>query len=115
MYFRRMLLGFLISWTSLASSSQGFYVGKVNAVLVDSVNFGGCMALIVPGPEATLINCGAAWVTFSCTGDFNTKTFGNSKLQMVQLAKVADMNVSLLIDDTKMHNGYCFAQRIDIF
>lgn len=115
MYYRQMLLGLLISWSSLASSSQVFYTGTVTAVLVDSVNFGGCMALMTPGPEATLTNCGAGWVTFSCTGDFNTKTLGNSKLQMAQLAKVANLNVGLVVDDTKMHNGYCFAQRIDVF
>ena len=64
-------------------------------------------------PSTVLADC-PDWVTFSCSGDFNSKSQGNLKFQNAQLAMVTGKQVALLVDDSKKHNGYCWARRIDI-
>jgi len=64
-------------------------------------------------PSTVLADC-PDWVTFSCSGDFNSKSQGNLKFQNAQLAMVTGKNVVLRIDNSKKHNGYCFAHRIDV-
>lgn len=72
------------------------------------------MIAVDPSPSTILPECGGSWVSFSCSGDFNSKSEGNLKFQNSQLALVTGKQVTLLIDDSKKHNGYCWARRIDI-
>ncbi|MEP6358191.1 MAG: hypothetical protein ABJ084_03910 [Halioglobus sp.] len=71
------------------------------------------MAVVSPNPQAKGLDCKANWVSFSCSGDFNSKEIGYQKLEAAQLAMMTGTMVSIRIDDSKKHNGYCFAQRID--
>ena len=86
---------------------------KVTRILNDSENFGQCMALLVPGPEDLAIGCAVNWVTFSCDGTFSSKSLAQQKFSSAQLAYVTEGNVRVVVDQTKKHNGYCFAERID--
>jgi hypothetical protein len=86
---------------------------QVTNTLVDSSFYGGCMAMVTPGPEIQTGNCGAQWVTFSCTGEYNPKDVGNQKFTAAQLSLVMGTSVLLVATDEQTHNGYCFAQRID--
>ena len=100
--------------SGFALSAQGVLISKVEQILVDNVNYGECMALVNPGPQTiTGTSCNPYWVTFSCSGDFNSKTAGSNKFSSAQLALITAKNVRIQFDDTKKHNGYCFAQRID--
>lgn len=82
--------------------------------LVDNTSYGACMLKISPGPQALLPGCQKDWVTFSCSGDFNSKSIGNLKFQSAQLALVTDKKLTLTIDNSRKHNGYCFARRVDV-
>lgn len=110
---RNIVLFIAISAPGVALSAEQEYQTRVTRTLIDSVNYGQCMALTFPGPQGTGLNCGGGWVTFSCSGDFNSKSAGNLKLQSAMLSIVTGKNVAIVIDDTKKHNGYCFARRID--
>jgi len=104
-----------LSVTGGALAGTGIHRGKVTSTLTQEGVFGNCMALITPSPSQTLPSCRAGWVTFSCSGDFNSKSAGQTKFSQAQLGLVTGNGVVVVIDDTKTHNGYCFANRIDVF
>ena len=108
-----LLLAALVSPS--AGAATGFFAAKVLGVLIDSANFGGCMAFLSVSPTSTLPGCGANWVSFSCTGDFTDTVRAYRMLDQAQLALATQKNAGFSIDDTKLHNGYCFANRIDIY
>jgi hypothetical protein len=92
--------------------AAGVY-SKVTTILIDDVNFGGCMAALETPPSTSGLICKDPWVTFSCTGEFNSKSQAAIKVAAAQLALVTQTKLYVEIDDTKKHNGYCFARRVD--
>lgn len=103
----------LLIMASSASAQNVLEQSKVTRLLNDSVNYGQCMALLVPGPESLAIDCEVNWVTFSCDGTFSSKSLAQQKLSSAQLAYVTQGDVRVVLDPTKKHNGYCFVERID--
>ena len=61
------------------------------------------------------LDCPSSWVSFSCTGDFATKDSASRSFDMAQIALLTGATVHLRVDDTKKHNQYCFASRIDLY
>lgn len=114
-FMRIIIFVMAITTSGQVLSATGKVVSEVTRTLTDHQNFGLCMAVINPGPETILPSCGPGWVTFSCSGDFNSKSSGNLKFQTAQLAFISSARASVFVDDTKKHNGYCFVQRIDVF
>ncbi len=108
-----VLLGALASPAAWADTA--WLNAKVNRVMITGTEFfGGCMALLSVDPQAALPSCGAGWVTFSCTGDFASAVNGFRMVDQAQLALATDKTVMVVVDDSRKHNGYCFAQRIDV-
>ncbi len=88
---------------------------KVNRVLVVADDrFGGCMAALSVDPATVLPACMPTWVSFSCTGDFTDPVRGYRMLDQAQLALATERLVMVTVVDTSLHNGYCFANRIDV-
>ena len=109
-------LAILLSVSSSVFAATGSVYSKVTTILLDDNAYGGCMAALETPPSSAGGNtCADPWVTFSCTGDFNTKSQGNLKLQSAQLALVTQATFYVGFDDTKKHNGYCFAVRADVY
>ena len=99
----------------VANATSAFVSGKVLRILVaDEGRYGGCMAKLNTTIAATLPNCPGRWVTFSCSGDFTTKDVAFRMLDMAQMAKALDKTLIVQVDDTKKHNGFCYASRTDI-
>jgi hypothetical protein len=96
-----------------AHATSKSYATTVTRTLSDAASFGGCMALVTP-PSNVGLNCPGGWVTFSCTGDFADRDAAQRGFEMAQIAQLMQRNVVLVVDDTKKHNGYCFASRIDL-
>ncbi len=107
--------GLLALTNSSAYAAKAGIFAKVTTILLDDVNFGGCMAALDSAPSGTGLDCADPWVSFSCTGDFNSRSQGDRKLAAAQLALVTQTTFYVVIDDTKKHNGYCFAERADNF
>ena len=78
--------------------------------------FGGCMVALNVAPSASGLDCpaGSKWVTFSCTGEHTTKADALRMYDAAQLAFVTGRRVIVWVDDTRKHNGHCFASRIDV-
>ena len=96
------------SW-SLASL-LGFPTDRV----VDASDDGGCMAYLSEDPAGVLPACKNSWVTFSCTGTYTDPIRAYRMLDQAQLALATGKRVDVTIHDSKMHNGYCFASRINL-
>ena len=60
------------------------------------------------------LDCKTNWVSFSCSGDFTSKDVGYRMFDSALTAFVLGNRVMLEVDDTKKHNGYCYAGRVDI-
>ena len=82
-------------------------------VTADS-RFGGCLAALTVNPQTKLGSCGKTWVTFSCSGHFTDSIRAYRMLDQAQLALAMNKSVIVGIQDDKKHNGYCFANRIDV-
>jgi len=101
--------------TPPAAADTGTVTAFVNRTQVTAdASFGGCMAQLSVDPASILPVCGANWVTFSCTGDFTDQVRAYRMLDQAQLALAANKQVLVQFTDTSLHNGYCFASRIDV-
>lgn len=112
----RVLLGLALICTSSISSAQQVNISdaEVRRIMVDDTRFGGCAAVISPGPETVAATCADNWVTFDCFGNFasvgSTKSGARDKLAAAQLALVAGKQVIIRIDPDVTANGAtCYA------
>ena len=97
--------------TPAEATRQGMWAA-VTRTLSDAENFGGCLTELSIAPANIGLDCKGRWVAFSCTGAFAPRDAANRSFDMTQIALVSGAQVWLVIDDTKKHNGYCFAERV---
>lgn len=89
--------------------------GKVLRVLtIADGSFGGCMVLLDQSVPGAGLDCPGNWVTFSCTGDYTTVNQAKSMFEAAQVAFALDRRVNVRVDDTRRHNGWCYADRFEI-
>lgn len=102
-------------FTSFALADTGSVVGFVKRTLVsDDGRWGGCMALLSEDISDSLPACNRSWVTFSCDGTYTDPVRAYRMLDQAQLALATGMSVVVFVDDSRKHNNYCFASRIDL-
>jgi len=103
---------------STAWAAQGFVQGKVFRTLLDSSLYGGCMAALSASPSVPLPNCSPWWVSFACNSSDPAAVVdpvvGYRMMDQAQLAFVTQKDVFLVVDDSRIFNGYCVATRIDV-
>lgn len=99
--------------TCSAMAAISSIVTNVERTMVDSERFGGCMVLL--GDMPATLDCPDNWVSASCTGDFNSANMGWRKFESAQIAKVANNQVRVYVDDGRKHNGRCFLLRVDLY
>ena len=82
-------------------------------IITPNTYFGGCMVKV---QTETPIggNCKNEWISFSCSGDFNTPQHAYKMLDLVQMNMVLKNNIRFYLEDRYQHNGYCVAVRTDI-
>ena len=98
------------------------FSAKIERTLVTSdtdeqgnLRFGGCMVHLSVSPSEQGLNCPLGrWVSFSCGGDYTSRSNAMRLLDSAQLAFVSDREVLIWVDDTRKHNGWCFASRVDV-
>ncbi len=103
----------LLSATAVADRAT--IVANPVRILVSENTFGGCMVQLSVDPQTMLPNCGSAWVTMSCDGTFMPKDVSDRLLEQAQMAFVLGKGLSVFVDDSRRHNGYCLAYRVDIW
>jgi hypothetical protein len=106
------LLGFV---GATAAGISPVFSAKIEKVLVDKTNFGGCMAKLSVSPkDQSNVTCKDSWVSFGCTGEFWPKDVAARMLSMAQLALVTRIETELAVSDTEKYNGYCTVTRIGV-
>ena len=116
MKFRACTIAALLAASSSAYSADITFSTVVERVLVDDARYAGCMVLLEANFQYDLPNCGARWATLDCLKEFpeSSGSIASNKLAQAQLALVTGRSVTVRVTDTRMANGYCFAQRIDV-
>lgn len=105
----------------MGTASVGFAAtvniqGNVKRTLIaDRDRWGGCMIWVDQVLSDHGLNCPSQWVSLSCTGTFTTKDIAYRMLDSAQMAYALGKKVLIEVDDTKKHNGYCYASRVDVF
>lgn len=110
------IVALLAAASTSAMSAESTFSAEVERVLVDDSRFAGCMVMLSTDPAATLPNCGRYWATLDCLKEFpeSSGSIASNKLAQAQLALVTGRSVTMRVTDTRIANGYCFAERIDV-
>ena len=110
------LVPILLAQPSDVKAVTGGLTATVSKVMVNATAYGGCMALLSKtiSSASPAVNCPGNWISFSCTGTYASKDLAFFMLDQAQLALSLNKNVTVYVDDTKKHNGYCFANRIEV-
>ena len=112
---KAVLATLLLTIGGQAMAASAAVTANVNRVLISAdARWGGCMAALSVNPQTVLPGCSNWWVTFSCSGDFTDAVRAYRMVDQAQLALAAGKLVTVWFQDDKKHNGYCFANRIDI-
>jgi hypothetical protein len=87
----------------------------IQRTLTEEGSFGGCMIWLDKSIKDAGLNCPAAnWVSLDCDGAYASKAAAQSMLDSAQLAFALNKKVFLKVDDSKKHNGFCVAVRLDV-
>jgi len=106
---------FVFALASFSASAQTEVLDNatVSRLLSKEGMFGECMAKINKVP--VIANCpNTGWVSFSCDGTYNSVQVGKMSYGLALLAYSLGKKLYIEIDDTKLHDGYCFASRVDL-
>ncbi|MBU3004213.1 hypothetical protein [Paraglaciecola arctica] len=96
-----------------AQSDTGKVTTTVSQFLITDGNYGNCMAKLDVSPRSELPQCGNHWVSFSCDGTYQSKDIAYRMLDTTQMAAVLDKEVTIHLDDSRRHNSFCLATRVD--
>ena len=109
------VLGVFVSLLAVSASAAVERVeGKaVRTLTTGDGRFGGCMVQLEESLTDAGLNC-TNWVTFSCTGVHTSKDEGFRMFESAQMAFALDKTIVLEVDDSKKHNGHCYARRVDV-
>jgi hypothetical protein len=107
--------GFLSLVTAQVRADLATIHAEPVRILVADGQFGGCMVQITVDPQSVLPNCGSAWVSLSCDGTFIPKDVSSRMLEQAQLAFALGKHITVFVDDSRRHNGYCLAHRLDVW
>ena len=113
---KRVMTGIVFLFTASVVSAQQVNIenAAIKRIMVDDTRFGGCAAVINPGPQTVAPSCAANWVTFDCLGNLgatgSSKAGARDKLQAAQLALVTKTQTIVRIDPDVTANGAtCYA------
>jgi len=101
----------------VANATKANFTANVTRTLIaDDGKYGGCMVMLDTSIQAQLPECPSTnWVTLSCSGDFSAKDIAYRKFDSAQMAKALKVKISLRVDDLRKHNGFCYAERLDVW
>jgi len=105
----------LCGMSGVVSAAIAPVQAEVNRILItEGDTFGGCMVQLTTDIASSGVDCRGNWVSFSCSGDFTTKDVAYKMLETAQLAYALGTRVIVYADDSRQHNNWCYANRIDL-
>ena len=110
-----MLFMVVVVLSPFSQAATASFQATIERTLVaDADRWGGCMARVNVTLADLGVDCYSRWVTFSCSGVHTTKDVAYRMFDSAQMALALEKRVQLYVTDQKKHNGYCFANRIDV-
>ena len=82
-------------------------------LLTDPANYGYCM-IYSPGLVFSH-NCPNTWISLDCKGSYHSKETSRIMWDAANLAYAMESKLIVVVNDAKKHNGYCVADRLDVF
>lgn len=116
MKFRIFIVIAAITFCPLGRAADAGFLANVVSVLVDDIDYAGCIVRFTEEPSDYIAGCGTDWLTLDCMALFPESTKSNAalKLSQTQLALVANRSVYVKFTDDRTANGKCFATRISV-
>ena len=88
---------------------------KIKQVLNQSNAYGGCMLLLNKSIADSGLDCPASnWVALSCDGTFNNRDVAAHMYDVGMMSIALDKKLSVQVDDSKKHAGFCVVKRMDM-
>ncbi len=98
-----------------ANAATAIITGKITKTVYAKGLYGGCMAALDVGiNNVSGLDCVGSYVTFSCSGVFNEKDIAYHMASTAEMALALGNDAKVYITDSKKHNGYCFAYRVQV-
>lgn len=94
------------------AATAGVYAKIIKMVLADKGRYGTCLVKLDANLAASGLNCPGNHVTFSCSGDFQGRDVAWRMYDTAQMAYTLDNTIYVEVDDSRKHNGFCFAPLI---
>jgi hypothetical protein len=111
----------ILSLVFLALSNHAFSdaawinSAKIKQVLNQSNAYGGCMLLLNKSIADSGLDCPASnWVALSCDGTFNNRDVAARMYDVGMMSIALDKKLSVQVDDSKKHAGFCVVKRMDM-
>jgi hypothetical protein len=113
---KRLILGLVFLALSNQAYSDTAWIKNtsIKQVLNQSNTYGGCMLFLDTAIAEIGLACPGRWVALSCDGTFNNRDVAARMYDLAIVAIALDKKVSVEVDDTKKHNGYCVVKRMDL-
>lgn len=118
---KKIILTVVVCSLSLLSTSvfsqKGGLTAKVVRILIDDTSYGQCMVYLdkAINTASNSPDCPSKWVSLSCDGTYNSKDIAYRKLDIAQKSEITQQDMRIYVDDTKKHNGFCYAFRVDSY
>ena len=109
-----MGLAFVVLSSSAFSDTAWIKNATIKQVLNQSEVYGGCMFFLDTAIAEVGLDCPDRWVALSCNGTFNNRDVAARMYDLGLMAIALDKKVSVLVDDSKTHSGYCVVKRMDL-
>ena len=110
-----ILSALLLALSSHAYSDTAWIKNAtIKQVLNQSNAYGGCMLFLDTVIADSGLDCPNRWVALSCDGTFNNRDVAARMYDVGMMAIALDKKVSVEVDDTKKHSGYCVVKRMDM-
>lgn len=109
-----MMVALAIGASLNANAVTKNWIATVTQVQIDGNFFGGCIAIVSPGPEVQGLNgCNPGFVTMDCQGLLGgERATGQNALAAMQLALVTNTQVKIWVQDNKNINGVCYLRGV---
>ncbi len=106
------LCGLVATASQADTGSLAAFVEKT--MVTSDESRGGCMVALSADPASVLPACKKTWLTLSCDGTYTDPVRAFRMLDQAQLALATGMKVQVAFTDEKMHDGFCFVERMKL-
>ena len=107
----------LMLWPQSAEGAVAKGRSKVQKVLNDAEQFGGCIAYVANIPEG--LNCGqnssnVGWISFDCAGRYSSPSKGRQSFNLATMAMLTNYRLSFALDDREKFGNFCHAYQTSL-